>query len=356
MVTVLITGKYYLYHFNEVKKLSADGRIVPLTSGEIGVLWSGYIGETVIKCVMESFTKNVEDRDSKKLLEMNQKLVDERVENYKEIFNREGMKVPKGFGEEDVFLDAPRMFSDKFYLFYLKEMSRSSIINYSNALFASHRRDIRMFLADSMNEYLDVFNAAIEALLEKGIVIRTPSIPIPKEVQFVQHKSFLGTLKKGANRPISALEIKEIYINLDTNMLGKSLMIGFSQSAKSDELREYLLKGRKIAHKHIEIFINRLTDEDLPSPQLWDPEVSESKIPPFSDKLMHYHTGLAAASGLANYGTALSQISRKDLTLAFARLVVETGKFSLEGANLSIKKGWLEQPPLAPNRDDLSAN
>ncbi|WP_162595940.1 DUF3231 family protein [Bacillus sp. CGMCC 1.16541] len=333
--------------------MNIDGRIVTLTSGEVGSLWSGYIGETLLACVMKSFLHNVEDRDAKKLLQLNNDYIQKRIEIYHHLFQTEGMKTPQGFGDQDVFLDAPKMFSDKFYLFYLKEMSRASIINYSNALFASHRRDIRMFMLKNMDEYVEVFNEAIEALLEKGIVIRTPSIPIPTDIYFVESKDFLGKFR-GTQRPISAQEIKEIYINLDTNMLGKSIMIAFSQSAKSNDLREYLVRGRKIAHKHIELFINMLTDEDLPSPQLWDPEVTESRIAPFSEKLMHYHTGLAAASGLANYGTAVSQIARKDISLAFARLIVETGKFSLDGANLSIKKGWLEQPPLAANRDKLS--
>ncbi|WP_226585298.1 DUF3231 family protein [Halobacillus litoralis] len=335
--------------------MSQDGRLVTLTSGEVSGLWSGYIGETLINCVMDSFLHNVVDRDAKRLLEHNSTLVKERIKKYREIFNQEGMKTPQGFGEQDVFLDAPRMFSDKFYMFYLKEMSRSSIINYMNAMFASHRRDIRLFLLQNMNEYADVFNGAVEALLEKGIVIRTPNIPIPTDIKFVEDKSFLGKLK-GPQRAISGAEIKELYINLDTNMLGKSLMIAFSQSAQSDDLKTYMLRGRKIAHKHIDIFINQLMEEDLPAPQLWDPEVTESKTPPFSDKLMHYHSGLASASGMSNYGTALSQIARKDLSLTFARLILETAKFSSDGAVLSIDKGWLEEPPLASNRDQLFYN
>ncbi|WP_027956856.1 DUF3231 family protein [Halobacillus kuroshimensis] len=333
--------------------MSQDGRIVSLTSGEVGVLWSGYLGETLINCVMDSFLQNVKDRDAHRLLELNASLVKKRIKHYRQVFDQEGMKTPEGFDEQDVFLDAPRMFSDKFYIFYLKEMSRSSILNYSNAMFASHRRDIRMFFLKSLQEYADIFNAAIEALLEKGIVIRTPAIPIPTDVKMVEDRSFLGHIK-GSQRAISALEIKELYINLDTNMLGKSLMIAFSQSADSDELRKYMVKGRKTAHKHIHYFIDQLMEEDLPAPQLWDPEVTESDVPLFSDKLMFYHAGLAASNGMANYGTALAQTARKDLSLATARLLLESARFSAEGFHIGIKKGWMEQPPLAPDRPRLS--
>ncbi|MCM3005279.1 DUF3231 family protein [Priestia koreensis] len=334
--------------------MNNDGRIVTLTAGEVSGLWSGYIGETMLHCVMTSFLSTVEDSNARTLLETNKKRLDERLVRYQKLFEQEGMIAPAGFGEQDVFLDTPRMFSDKFYLFYMKEMARGSIILYTEALFGSHRRDLREFFIQNIEEYTNVFNQAIEYLLEKGIVIRTPSIPIPKEIHFVHHPSFLGKIR-GKNRPVTAQEIKSIYINLDTNMLGKSLMIGFSQASTSVDLRTYLVRGRKIAHKHIDLFIHTLTDEDLPSPQLWDPEVTESRIPPFSEKLMLYHTGLASASGLANYGSALSQIARKDLSLMFARLSLETARFAGEGTKIAIEKGWLEQPPLASNRDFLSS-
>ncbi|WP_210610572.1 DUF3231 family protein [Priestia flexa] len=330
-----------------------NGRVVTLTSGEVGSLWEGYIGETMLLCVMKHFSQHVYDGNVKGILTKNTELLHARIARYQLIFEQEKMIAPAGFSEADVFLNAPRMFSDKFYLFYLKEMARGSIIQYSDALFGSHRRDMREFFIQNMNEYIDIFHDTIEYLLEKGIVIRTPSIPIPSKIEFVESEAFLGKLR-GKQRPITAQEIKAVYVNLDTNMLGKSLMIAFSQAAESDDLREYLVRGRQIAHKHIELFINLLTDEDLPSPQLWDPEVSESRIAPFSDKLMMYHTGIASTNGLSNYGTALSKVARKDITIDFGRLSLETAKFALDGVKISIKKGWLEQPPLAANRDFLS--
>lgn len=317
-----------------------NGRVVTLTSGEVGSLWEGYIGETMVLCVMKHFSQHVYDGNVKGILTKNTELLHARIARYQLIFEQEKMIAPAGFSEADVFLNAP---------LYLKEMARGSIIQYSDALFGSHRRDMREFFIQNMNEYIDIFHDTIEYLLEKGIVIRTPSIPIPSKIEFVESEAFLGK-----QRPITAQEIKAVYVNLDTNMLGKSLMIAFSQAAESDDLREYLVRGRQIAHKHIELFINLLTDEDLPSPQLWDPEVSESRIAPFSDKLMMYHTDIASTNGLSNYGTALSKVARKDITIDFGRLSLETAKFALDGVKISIKKGWLEQPPLAANRDFLS--
>ncbi|MBN8252002.1 DUF3231 family protein [Priestia flexa] len=69
---------------------------------------------------------------------------------------------------------------------------------------------------------------------------------------------------------------------------------------------------------------------------------------------MIYHTGISSTNGLSNYGTALSKVARKDITIDFGRLLLETVKFALDGVKNSIKKGWLEQPPLAAKHDFFS--
>ncbi|QPC46546.1 DUF3231 family protein [Mangrovibacillus cuniculi] len=332
-----------------------DFRGATLTSGEIGSLWTTYIGETMFSIVYQHFMQHCDDPEIKQLLDMGSRVTDQLIKQIREIYKDDRMKLPVGFGEQDINLEAPRMFSDKFYMFYLKEAARSAIHNYSACLVGCHREDIREFFSSAIKEYLEVFNKVMDLMLSKGIVIRTPSIPIPKEGTTVHNQSFLGSWI-GPKRPISSEEIKAIYVNLDTNMLGKSLMIAFSQSCRNEKIKNYLVKGRKISHKHIEIFINLLTDEDLPAPQLWDPEVTESNIPPFSDKLMMYHTGLAAGAGIENYGMAISKSARKDIAADFVRLAIESAQFAQDGAQLSINLGFLEQIPLAANRDHLASH
>ncbi len=58
----------------------------------------------------------------------------------------------------------------------------------------------------------------------------------------------------GSKRPLNVIEMANIYFNLIQNQLGRTLMIGFSQVAHSQKVRNYMVRGRKIADKHVEVF------------------------------------------------------------------------------------------------------
>ena len=56
------------------------------------------------------------------------------------------------------------------------------------------------------------------------------------------------------------------------------------------------------------------------------------------------------------YGTSLSRSPRTDLGVDYGRLMIEVGQYASDGAKLMIENGWLEQPLLASDRDDLVNN
>ena len=91
-----------------------------LTSAEMGKLWVTYVGNTMAKCVLRYYLQHIEDQDIKKVLENALSLSESLVKNTKDIFIGEDFPLPIGFTEEDVNLEAPRLFSDEFYLYYLK--------------------------------------------------------------------------------------------------------------------------------------------------------------------------------------------------------------------------------------------
>lgn len=150
------------------------------------------------------------------------------------------------------------------------------------------------------------------------------------------------------------MEITHLYSNIQTNKLGEALAIGFSQVAKSTEVRKYFLRGKEISEKHIGVFGSYLRDDNLPVPMTWNHEVTESKDSPFSDKLMMFHFGLMNFSGAGNYGVSIAASQRSDLGVMYSRLMTEVLKYGEDGVNILIDEGWLEQPPLAPDRDALS--
>jgi hypothetical protein len=85
----------------------------------------------------------------------------------------------------------------------------------------------------------------------------------------------------------------------------------------------------------------------------WDSEITNSTTHTFSDKLMMFYTSGLIALSVDYYGTAVSQSPRGDLSTMYNRLSLELQMYAEDGANIMIKNRWLEQPPMASDRDEL---
>jgi len=77
---------------------------------------------------------------------------------------------------------------------------------------------------------------------------------------------------------------------------------------------------------------------------------------PFSDKLMMNFITTLIASGIGQYGTAISASPRHDLGAQYTRLIAEISRYSNDGAKIMVEKAWIEQPPMAVDRKDLAKN
>lgn len=204
-----------------------------------------------------------------------------------------------------------------------------------------------------MMETIDLNTKATQILLEKGIAYRPPTIPYPKKVEFVHKQSFILE-GLGRRETLTGTEVTNIYGNIQTNYLGAALATAFSQVAQSNKARKYLLRGKEIALKHVEVLRSYLRMDSLPVPMTYEQQITDSTESTFSDKLMMFHFGLMIYAGIGNYGISISESQRTDLVLDYARLNAEVIKYSEDGANIMIAEGWLEQPPLAANRSDLA--
>ncbi|WP_246939201.1 DUF3231 family protein [Bacillus pinisoli] len=326
---------------------------VKLTSSEYSSLWANYIGDSMSICIFTFFLSHIEDVEIKPIVEHALSISKQHLNIISKIFEAEGIPVPRGFTSEDVNTQAPRLFEDTFYLQYIKHVTKGSLATYSAVLPNVFRQDIRHYFISCLTSTMELYDKATDLLLSKGLEVRSPYIPYQQQVEFVEKQSFLsGWL--GEQRPLSGLEITHLYANIQTNKLGQSLSLAFAQSAKQKEVKEYMLRGIEITKKHIDSFSNLLKTNYLPVPMTSDEMVSESTIAPFSDKLMMYHIGLLSATGMGNYGLALSLSPRKDLAAMYVKYIAETGLYAEDGANINIKHNWMERPPQAVNRDQLT--
>ena len=327
---------------------------IKLSSSELANIWTNYMNDTLAICTIGRFLAHVEDVEIKSTLEYALSLSHEHVKKLTSIFNEEQLQIPDGFSEKtDIILDSPRLYSDDFYLFYLQNIAKLGLAAYTLSLSNSARLDMWEYYTECLNESAKLLNKSSEIMLIKGTFIRSPFIPDQHKVEYVQEQSYLDGIF-GKHRPMNVIEITNIYFNLTQNQLGRSLLMGFSQVAKTKAVREYFVRGRNIADKHVELFGSILSLEYLPSSSAWDTLPTDSTVAPFSEKLMMFHTITLIGAGVGHYGTSLGTSMRSDLSLHFTRIMAEVMKYAADGARLMIKQGWLEQPPHAVDRDKLA--
>ncbi|MGY0693414.1 DUF3231 family protein [Virgibacillus sp. FSP13] len=325
---------------------------IRLTSAELSQLWTSYMNDSMAICVIKYFLVHAEDQDVVSILNDALSLSETHVKEIAAIFESLQQPIPQGFSENDVDLNAPRLFSDTFCFIYLQNMARLGTTAYSFALPLMTRKDIIDYYEKCLTSSSELVVKLTNAMLKKGIYSRTPYIPTSERVEFIEKQGYMHGYF-GKRRPLTGFEITSIFVCLMTNIFGKVLLTGYAQVAETKKVREYMARGVKIATKHTEVFESILKEDNLSSPPTWDSEVTTSTVSPFSDKLMMFHTRALSEGSIANYGAATSTAMRHDLILQFFRLATEMGKFGDDGVEIMIDHKWLEEQPTAADREKI---
>ncbi|GAB3044408.1 DUF3231 family protein [Virgibacillus ainsalahensis] len=330
---------------------------INLTSAEIGTLWTGYMNDSMSKCILSFMLKYIEDPDIKPVVQYAYDISSNHLQQLHGIFQIENYAVPNGFTEQDVNMNAPWLFSDMFCLTYVNHMAKVGMLTYSGAVSMSAREDIRDYFTQGLTETATLFNRSSEVALSKGINTRHPYIEVPKETDYVDSKKYLSGLNPFSDkRPLSAIEISHLYQNVATNSVGVKLCLSFAQTSPSKEVQDFMLRGKEISQKHIKVLVDTLMKDDIESPQLPDVGVSNSTTQAFSDKLVMFHMTLITSAGIGNYATAAATSQRSDLMVNYERLSLEVSRLAKSGADIMIKHNWLEQPPGIKDRIKLAKN
>jgi len=326
---------------------------IDFTSGEIGYLWQTYQYESITVCGLTYFLQHIDDQAVKKVLEKALDISQKRLSKIKEILTDANYQIPQGFTEGDVNLQAPRLFSDKMYLQYLIHMLQMELKFYGTAMLGVVKLRVQNFYQQVIKDTMELEMEAKELAKRKGLYIRAPKVPSPKHIEFVKKESFLAGWF-GETRPLLAIEIAELVFNAKRNALGHAVITAFAQVTKLKDVRDYFIRGKKIANKHVETFTNKLHKEDLAdATSLLTAEITESTESPFSDKLMMNFIANLIGSSLVQYGSAMAMSPRRDLGVMYTKLMAEIAKYSNDGEELLIANGWMEKPPIAVDREKL---
>lgn len=324
-----------------------------LTAAEMGKLWATYMGNSMSKQILSYFLQHVEDEDIKNLLENALTLVHDFMNTIEGIFEKESFPKPVGFTENDVNLGAPRLFEDEFYVHYLKYAAKAGLSIYNIAIPLVYREDVRNFFIHCMNSTIVLMEQIKDVLMNKGFIIKPPYIPIPEKVKFV-HEDFLNGFL-GHVRTLHGLEVTHLYDNIENNVTSKALILGFSQVARMEKVRELFMRGKDMTHRAVEQYMNKLHDANLPSPPFLDHLVTTSTISPFSDKLMLFHKVDMFSMKIRAFGNSVAVNGRHDLGFMYTRALMNISLFVEDGAKIMINNGWMELPPLAVDRDRLAS-
>ena len=203
----------------------------PLTSSEIAKLWRTNIYFSMLKCITKHFLNTLEDPDLRPPYEFAASLCETRVNRTSDILKLEGQPVPKGFTDEDVKLEAPRLFTDSYYYFHMLSMTTIGLVLGGTNLGHSVREDVRNFFSEALSTTTKLYNWITRIMLEKGIYVRPPIITTNLEEDMVIEQSFLrGFL--GERRPLLAEEIEYLLFGIENNEIGGALTTGFQQTAQ----------------------------------------------------------------------------------------------------------------------------
>lgn len=332
-----------------------SSRHIELTASEHAEIWGAYMNASITSKVLSYFIQKVEDDEIRPVIQDGLELMQSQLKELKEVFEKEGKPIPIGFTEADVNVGAPRLYSDNYILQYVFQMGQLGMFSFSRAVAMSAREDIYLFFSEGLSNFNKLHQKATLISLTKGLYTRPPYIPTPNKVDFVKKKSFLAGWF-GEQRPLTAVEIANLYSNIQRNSLGIATLTGFSQVAKSKEVREFIIRGIEIAKKHVKIFTKKLEDGHVPAPKGSDSMVTSSAdIAPFSDKLIMAHVTSMITHGVGFYGSSISTNLRRDLTTTYTRLAGEIALYSEDGANIMIDNGWLEEPPRMVDREELAS-
>lgn len=324
-----------------------------LTAAEVSALWLQYMGDSMAVCVYKYFLKIVENNEIKPILAYSLRLAEKHLIKITDFFTKANFQLPKGITEEDVNLHAPRLFSDSFLLFYSKMMTMHGISAYTLAITNAEREDVQDHFFECIVTSKELFQKIIQLAKTHPEFSSVPTLPSPDEVKFVESSGIITSLL-GDKRPLNMSEISNLHFNSKKTGFVRSLSIAFSQVAEKEEVRGFMLKNVKLAGKDAESLDEILENDNLPIPKRWDAEITDSKISPFSDKLIMFHAALLVNTALSYYGAAIGSSLRTDIILNYKRIFNHAMQAGVLCYKLMVKHGWMEKQPEAINRKGLA--
>lgn len=328
---------------------------IPITSSELATLWMTYQKDKMMITMMDYFLVQIEDSEAKQIVSTYYESIDKLCTEIEQILTNEGAIVPIAFNNSDVRKDAPPLFDNMSEIMFLRIMMKVDLGFNVLHLGMSYRKDIRDFFKRCVIVSQDTYDMCSEYLLKNGVLACPPYVTMPKLVEFIEDKKYTKGIKIfGKKRTLNTIELAHIYQSIESNIFGAQLMTGFAQAAKETEVKDYFIKGKELAKKIISNFTDVLQQSDIQPPSTWVGRATDSRVAPFSDKVMVFCTTLLSGYALGSNALGTSLSMRNDLPLKLFVVMKDTYQYAVEGGKLLIQHKWMEEPPQMEDRSMLT--
>lgn len=319
-----------------------------ITSSEIGTLWLTYQEKTMILRMLEYFIEKADDEKAKEIMTNLHSDLEIYVGKIIAIYEQEGAVIPVGYTAQDVNKDVPKLYDNGFDIMFVRLLKQISMGLHALNLTMTFREDINILFEDLTALTQKYFRICSQYLLEKGLLVRTPFVTMPKSVEFVKNKDYLSanTLNPlSQKRTLNTVEVAHLHKGIESNLTGLQMILGFAQCAHNKEVKKFFHEGAELAKGIIKELSELMIMDELPVPQSPGGNATQSTIAPFSDKLMMYCTSLfcSFSLGSSSLGTAFSL--RNDLPIKMSIFTKDVFEYAHKGAKILIKNGWTEEPP-----------
>ena len=326
-----------------------------LSSSELGTLWLTYQQKTMVQRMLEYFIEQADDNQAKEIMQDAHMKVINYLEDIKAILKNEGAAIPVGYTEKDVNIGVPKLYDNMFDIMFFRLVSSISMGLHTLHMSMAYRKDIVLLYKELTTFTQSVYDECVDYLQKKDVLPRPPAVSMPKSVEFADGTNYMSGFNLfSEKRALNTVEIAHLYNAIESNIIGMQMITGFAQVANEPEVKKYFIKGKELAKKIVTDYTQLFLQSDIQPPSTWGANATDSKVAPFSDKLMMYCTSIFCGFGLGAYALGTAFSLRSDLPLIMVNTAKDVLTYGRDGGKIMAKNGWLEEPPSMQDRNDLT--
>jgi len=328
---------------------------IQITSSELGALWMGYVSLSARIMFYDVFKNKTIDEEARTIITDLMNEVQNVKNEFVNIFNNGKVIIPLGFNKNDIINDAPPLFDDILNIMYVRQLMKFNLGHNAVSSTMSYMEEVIDIFKLDYDVSMKYYKITTKYLLKKGVLARPPYVAMPKQVDFINDKSYMSGMNFFSDkRSLNTIEVGYINEAVEDNIFAVQMLTGFAQVAKESEVKKYFLEGKEMVKNIVDNLSSVLLKSDIQPPSAWAGKTTLSTTSPFSDKMMMYKTNLMSSTslGFTALGTAFSM--RNDLPLKLALILKDILDYARKGSKIMIKYKWMEQPPQMEDRNKLT--